>query len=42
MIVGVTVRPCRLDECAVVLDLWKDVGSIPSISDSLERLRRLL
>ncbi len=37
-----TVRPCRLDECAVVLDLWKDAGAIPSITDNVEVLRCLI
>lgn len=36
------VRPCRLDECAVVLDLWKDAGAIPSITDNVEVLRCLI
>ena len=41
MVAGVTIRPCRLDECSIVLDLWKEAGSIPSMTDSPEGLRRL-
>ena len=39
---GVTIRPCRLDECSIVLDLWKEAGAIPSMTDSPEVLRRLI
>ena len=33
MIAGVTIRPCRLDECSIVLDLWKEAGTIPAVTD---------
>lgn len=39
---GVTIRPCQQDECAVDMDLWKDAGSIPSITDNVKVLRRLI
>ena len=42
MATNVTVRKCHPDECAFVLDLWKAAGSMPSITDTVEVLRRLL
>jgi len=42
MIKGVSVRPCQPDECALVLDVWRDAGSMTSITDNIEVLRRLL
>lgn len=39
---GVAIRPCRSDECATVLELWKDAAATPSISDTVENLMRLV
>lgn len=38
MALNITIRPCRPDECAAILDLWKEAGSIPSVSDSIDVL----
>jgi len=42
MTLNVTIRSCRPDECAAILDLWRDAGSIPSVSDSVDVLERHL
>lgn len=42
MAVNVAIRPCRLEECSAVLDVWKDAGATPSATDTLEELTRLL
>lgn len=42
MISDVTIRPCRPDECTSVLALWKDAEAIPSVTDSLDELMRLV
>ncbi len=42
MIKGVTIRPCQPNECALVLEIWRDAGSMTSITDNVEVLRRLL
>ncbi len=39
---GVTIRTCRPDECADVLDLWKEAEATPSATDRLEELVRLI
>jgi ribosomal protein S18 acetylase RimI-like enzyme len=39
---GVAIRPCRSDECAGVLDLWKEAEATPSATDRLEELVRLV
>src|SRR3989454_9039528 len=36
------IRPCRFDECPAVLALWERAGAIPSPTDTLEGLRRLV
>ena len=38
---GIIIRTCRPDEYQGILDLWREAGSIPSLSDSIEVLRRL-
>lgn len=38
----VKIRPCLLEECAAVLDLWRKAGVRPSVSDDVEQLTRLL
>ncbi|MFC1977157.1 GNAT family N-acetyltransferase [Chloroflexota bacterium] len=42
MATSVTIRPCRSNECANILSLWKDAEATPSITDSIEELRRLV
>jgi ribosomal protein S18 acetylase RimI-like enzyme len=37
-----TIRPCRNDECSVVLKLWEDADAVPSKTDTLENLERLV
>ena len=38
----IEIRPCRLDECAEVLALWERAGAIPSPTDTLEEVTRLV
>ena len=38
----VEIRPCRLEECPDVLALWQRADAIPSPTDSLEELTRLV
>jgi ribosomal protein S18 acetylase RimI-like enzyme len=39
---GVTIRPCRLNECAIILNLWKETEVTPSISDDIDTLEMLV
>ena len=39
---GLTIRPCRAEECEAVLALWQRAGAIPSATDTLEELTRLV
>src|SRR5262245_32142841 len=38
----IAIRPCRLEECAAVLALWERAGAIPSPTDRLKELERLV
>jgi ribosomal protein S18 acetylase RimI-like enzyme len=38
----IVIRPCRLEDCAGVLTLWERAGAIPSPTDTLEELQRLV
>jgi ribosomal protein S18 acetylase RimI-like enzyme len=38
----ISIRPCRPDECGKILELWRDAGSTPSISDSVDALKQML
>ena len=38
----IEIRPCRLHECAQVLALWERAGAIPSPTDTLEEVTRLV
>jgi ribosomal protein S18 acetylase RimI-like enzyme len=38
----VLVRACRREEIATVLDLWRDAGAPPSVTDDAAGLNRLL
>ena len=38
----IAIRPCRREECAAVLALWECAGAIPSATDTLEELQRLV
>jgi ribosomal protein S18 acetylase RimI-like enzyme len=39
---GATIRPARIEECPLVLDLWRRAGAIPSPTDTIEDLQRLV
>jgi len=39
---AVNIRPCRQDECAAVLGLWREAGATPSMTDDIEQLTRLV
>lgn len=34
----ISIRSCYPEECATILEIWKEAGSTPSVSDSLESL----
>src|SRR4030095_17153374 len=38
----IVTRPARREECAAVLALWERAGAIPSPTDTLEELQRLV
>ncbi len=38
----VHIRPCRLEECPAVLDLWTAAGADPTVTDTLEDVERLV
>ena len=42
MIASIIIRRCRPDECALVLDAWKEAGTMTSVTDTVEVLQRLL
>jgi len=37
-----TIRQCRIDECALVLELWKRAEAIPRPTDTLADLERIV
>lgn len=37
-----TIRPCRLDECEAVLQVWRRAGSVPTVTDDIVSVRRLV
>jgi ribosomal protein S18 acetylase RimI-like enzyme len=39
---AVNIRPCRRDECAAVLELWREAGATPSATDDTEQLAGLV
>jgi len=41
-VTGAVVRPGRLEEIPEVLGLWREAGSVPSVSDDPASLERLL
>ena len=38
----IEIRPCRLEECGAVLALWVRAGAIPSATDTLDEVTRLV
>jgi ribosomal protein S18 acetylase RimI-like enzyme len=38
---GMTIREARVEECERLLELWKLVGSGPSVTDTVEHLQAL-
>ncbi len=42
MVAGITIRPCRTEECANVLDLWQKAEATPSATDSVQELKMLI
>ena len=42
MAIDISIRSCRPDECGEILGLWRDAGSIPSVSDSIDALKQVL
>lgn len=39
---GLRIRPCAAGEVEAVLDLWREAGAVPSVSDDASVLRDLL
>ena len=39
---SVTIRPCRADECAQVLEVWRRSETLPSVSDDMESVQRVV
>jgi ribosomal protein S18 acetylase RimI-like enzyme len=37
----IAIRPCRREEAAAVLDLWRRASAFPSATDTVENLQRL-
>ncbi|MFA5785438.1 MAG: GNAT family N-acetyltransferase [Actinomycetota bacterium] len=37
-----TVRPCRIEECPVVLRIWREADATPSVTDTLDELHRFV
>ena len=42
MVQGIKIRPCKPDECALVLRIWKEAGSMTSVTDTVDVLQRLI
>jgi len=42
MAANVIIRPCRLEECSALLDVWREAGATRSATDILEELARLV
>jgi ribosomal protein S18 acetylase RimI-like enzyme len=40
--VPLIIRPCRLDECPQVLDLWRKAEAIPRPTDTLPEVERMV
>jgi ribosomal protein S18 acetylase RimI-like enzyme len=38
----VDIRPCRRDDCGAVLEVWRRAGSLPTATDDLAALERLM
>ncbi len=36
------IRPCRAEEVEAVLELWRQAGATPSVTDTAEELRRAI
>jgi ribosomal protein S18 acetylase RimI-like enzyme len=39
---SLTIRECRMEECAQVLELWKSAEAIPRPTDTLADLQRIV
>jgi ribosomal protein S18 acetylase RimI-like enzyme len=37
-----SIRPCRPDECARVLEVWRRSETLPSVSDDIESVHRVV
>jgi len=40
--ISIIIRPCREEECVIVLDFWKEAETVPSMTDNTEALKNLL
>ena len=39
---GISIRKCRLDECDIILRMWKASGALSSATDNIEVLQNLI
>lgn len=39
---GYAIRPCRRDECEAVLRVWQRADALPTVTDDLESVQRLV
>ena len=39
---SLTVRPCRLEECARILEIWRQAEAIPRPTDTLPEVQRIV
>ena len=37
-----SIRACRLEDIALVLELWRQAGATPSVTDTADDLRRAI
>jgi ribosomal protein S18 acetylase RimI-like enzyme len=37
-----SIRPCRADECEQVLDIWRRSDALPTVTDDLVSIRRVV
>lgn len=39
---GIAIRAARLDECEAILQLWRDAQTLPTVTDNLTSVRRVV
>ncbi|MFC2035619.1 hypothetical protein ACFLUJ_05795 [Chloroflexota bacterium] len=41
MAADIVIRPCRIEECPNVLDVWRKADATPGVTNSLQELKTL-